>query len=456
MKKIDNTDPYIVYEGEGWTYYSNFDSSIFLNGDCHDNANINSKLKFYFTGTLLKIYGQTYSGRSNKISVTVNGVLIGYYSMYGATSGKVVLYEHYFPNSGIKEVVLENLDTMSFTFDYMELDGDIVLPPVKSSLAIHRTLKSSLPSQVPMGMDEVHFTEDGRIYINDNHGRLVNCNTGKIEISNPLTMKPLEYGCFKMSNRQVDNFNIDDPIKFDAQVEGNIGISNNTIKLKGEKTYNLNLNLVIQTTRCDVQIKNLTANEFIGSKIICVPPTSTFLFSPLTSVSFNYTPVEDCEISVIITDSQNTAIVFDQYCSLTIQEIRNNPVAQYGGFETKVLFDGKANIIGEYELADSVDNYDFVIISADISTEVTQNYGQKSNIVAVQNIEFGKNQFMYERGAVDKPPYYVALFYGFKNEKTIYVNNVQNDVTQNITSIQISKIIGVKGQLPSLLCGGEF
>ena len=234
------------------------------------------------------------------------------------------------------------------------------------NLTIHKTLKENLPLQIN-NKDEIHFTEDGRIYINRNDGKLQACNTGDIirEVNNPLTTEPLEYGYFVMSDRQTTDFNVGMPIKFDKILEGNIELLNNSIKLKANKTYKIDLGLVIQATRCDVQIKNITTNEFIGKKIICVPPTSSFLFSPLASTSFIYRPDKDCDISVIITQSESVAIVFDQYASLSVNEIRNNPVNQYGGFETKVLFEGEVNNIGDYQLTDNVNNYNFLaIISA--------------------------------------------------------------------------------------------
>ena len=234
-------------------------------------------------------------------------------------------------------------------------------------LSIHKTLEKNLPLQIDNTKDEIHFTEDGKIYISKNDGTFRSCNTGDIirEVSNPLTTQPLEYGSFKMSVDQKEPFiaNVT-PIKFDISI-GNISTNDNKVILKKGKTYNITYALNAQVTGTLGFYSILY--DVTNSKELCitsnVPVTSNSGVTTIPTGQIILTPETDTEIE-IRTNADYISTVYANSSYLNIYEVKNNPVNQYGGFESQILFDGNANEVDEYQLSDDINNYDLLIIKS--------------------------------------------------------------------------------------------
>ena len=69
----------------------------------------------------------------------------------------------------------------------------------------------------------------------------------------------------------------------------------------------------------------------------------------------------------IATQRLELKLVNSVYTNLVVEEVRDNVVNQYGGFETGVLFDGVANSIGDYSLAESLEDYSLLICCIHLS-----------------------------------------------------------------------------------------
>jgi hypothetical protein len=125
-------------------------------------------------------------------------------------------------------------------------------------------------------------------------------------------------------------------------------------------------------------------------------------------------------------------------------------VNQYGGFESKILFDGSANIVGNYKLEDSIENYDYLIIHACTITS-----GKKttkvSAIISKNEILYGNGNDIYVGSYINSASVFNILAQ-FNNSNTLYISYLEYGSGRS--GALIYKIIGIKGQLPTLLQGG--
>ena len=320
-----------------------------------------------------------------------------------------------------------------------------------TKLSIHKTLKENLPLQIDNSKDEIHFTEDGRIYISKNDGTFQSCNTGDIikEISNPLTTKPLEYGYIKINENQ--SIMSKDSIIAINNIEGNLLVDNNSIMFKKGVIYQVNINMNIKLSIAGgafYALKDVDTGEVIGDILKTVTITHSNNISRSNNVNFQICPNKDiiAYLRFLDSDLQHTI----EGGNITIQEIRNNPVNQYGGFESKVLFEGEANSVGEYILNDDISNYDYIIVKTSLSYDTNTNVYTDNTVILVNDIVFNKtSQFV-----VMKNSNIGSLHFSLKDNKTIKIDN--RSAHSDWTYLGIDKITGFKGQLPSLLSGGEF
>lgn len=278
-----------------------------------------------------------------------------------------------------------------------------------------------------------------------------------IEMSNPLTTKPLEYGYFKLSNN-VSNLLANTSIPFDVVDGGNMELNQNgEVLLKAGKTYKILAGAFITCNDTKIaiglRIVDAETKEFLigGAK---VPVTHTTAYSG-NDIMGILTPEKDMYIGV--QSVYDIALVNSVYTNLVVEEVRDNVVNQYGGFETGVLFDGVANSIGDYSLAESLEDYSLLIVQTSVNYDVNEKYAIKNNIIPVSDIVYGKrNQFLYDREhLLNEARTGCGLFYSFKDRNTLSINHISNDGGY-VDSVQVSKITGIKGQIPSLLIGGKF
>ncbi len=193
------------------------------------------------------------------------------------------------------------------------------------------------------------------------------------EVSNPLTMTPLE--CLSLRTEFISKAPLNEfskyPVTIDNVKEGNMQVQDGSILLKANKTYELNLEIQLVPTKTGYSHVNLrddandsiiTALSFNGdyyNNTCGTRPFSSTIYTPskdmLVNLGLHYPSSEGLKISV----------------RLNIQEIRNNPVNQYGGFETQVLFDGEINKGDEVTLSESVLDYNYVHIIKEYRGEIS-------------------------------------------------------------------------------------
>lgn len=73
----------------------------------------------------------------------------------------------------------------------------------EGSLSIHKTLKDELPQSIDTSKDELHFTEDGGIYISKNDGTFLKCGGDKNDNIEVLNMLSEVDGQLMYNNKQV-------------------------------------------------------------------------------------------------------------------------------------------------------------------------------------------------------------------------------------------------------------
>lgn len=185
------------------------------------------------------------------------------------------------------------------------------------------------------------------------------------EISNPLTMSPLEYGYFKMSDNQTGTFVSETTkILFDTVVDGNMSINDGAVRLRKGVTYSIESGVqcvLSSATNIAYTLKDLTHNKgIIKAGLVAASNTGHIIGQP--NISIIYTPEEDIDIALVVNDNRIT-MIYNSSSYFTIKEIRNNPVNQYGGFETEVLFEG-ASSLGINKFSSPIEKNNYVYIES--------------------------------------------------------------------------------------------
>lgn len=183
------------------------------------------------------------------------------------------------------------------------------------------------------------------------------------EVSNPLTIEPLEYGIARISSSRI---NINHPAETNVileETDGNLNLVNGSVMLKAGRTYNLKTIFSVDSESSEgfyVRIVNADTGAHIKSASCCPATLNTHNRVSANYCETIYTATEDIAVTVFFT--QKMTNIYNLL--LSVQEIRNNPVNQYGGFEKEVLFEGNINTAGDYTLSDSVDNYNVLIFES--------------------------------------------------------------------------------------------
>jgi len=126
----DNSNSNFTYEGDEWIQDTNLSTNAFLNGDYMRGPADDSKVKFNFSGTTLKIYCQPWTYRSERIQVKIDGMLVGEYSQLGDwRRNSILMYEISGLEDGEHSVELHSIDPETgrqFGFDYISVDGALL------------------------------------------------------------------------------------------------------------------------------------------------------------------------------------------------------------------------------------------------------------------------------------------------------------------------------------------
>lgn len=124
-------------------------------------------------------------------------------------------------------------------------------------------------------------------------------------------------------------------------------------------------------------------------------------------------------------------------------------VNQYGGFDKSTIYIGNANSVGNYNLTDTIQNYDWLRIEfacnhSTLGINVYRNYID----VEVNDIVVGSlNQFLHTIYGT------CNVSYSFNSNSIFSINSI-GTLPANCTSVQVIKVVGYWGQLPTLLEGG--
>ncbi|MBP2632047.1 MAG: hypothetical protein H6Q70_2675 [Firmicutes bacterium] len=90
-KRYDDTDSNIKYIG---TWGVDSTNSQFINGAEHITGTIGASIKFNFIGTKMRIISDRNTNRTDeKISVYIDGILVGTYTTYGSISSLILQFE---------------------------------------------------------------------------------------------------------------------------------------------------------------------------------------------------------------------------------------------------------------------------------------------------------------------------------------------------------------------------
>lgn len=128
-------------------------------------------------------------------------------------------------------------------------------------------------------------------------------------------------------------------------------------------------------------------------------------------------------------------------------------VNQYGGFQKNTILETSVSTIGTYQMTGSISDYDFLYITISNSTSSIANFAYEDIEINTDNIDYSiANQFVYSRNTDNG---ILEMFFHFSDDTSLVVDSIYIE-NQLITSIQIVKIVGVLGSIPSLLIGGEF
>lgn len=272
------------------------------------------------------------------------------------------------------------------------------------------------------------------------------------EISNPLTTEPLEMLQIDYVASSAVTANTYINLSSANIVYSNMIIENGFIKLTAGKLYKINFdkagavnvagggNFTIYL--CDDD------NNTISLLSPATPATNTTNRASSVSGTVLYTPTVDTYVSIL--SNVNLSSLF---FTLTVEEVRNNPVNQYGGFQQQTLWAGELSTISSpVTLSDSVNNYSHIYVTSVCDTETSTSVYSRTEPIIVENIELSKNSGL-ANNFFKNPTNYYNIAYEFVDNTTFQINEIDN---AGFLNPRITKIVGVYGQLPSLIMGGEF
>ena len=126
-------------------------------------------------------------------------------------------------------------------------------------------------------------------------------------------------------------------------------------------------------------------------------------------------------------------------------------VNQYGGFEQQILWEGElSEPSSQITLSDSINNYSHIYVTSVCDTDTLTSVYSRTEHINSEDIVLNKNSGL-ANNYIKNPTNYYSISYEFVNDKTFQVNEIDNT---GLLNPRITKILGVYGQLPSLIIGG--
>jgi len=163
--RYEDTNSNISYSGSGWDYPSTTsEGKIYSGGSLSQSNQSGASIKFNFTGTKLRLIGDTYPNKSSDIEVSIDGVLVVKIDQYTASAANEILQRLDYENIGLADgehsISIVNKGTGYMAFDAVDIDKSRELKPynpsVESSSKLLRvTLIDSSDHDYQLSSDEI-------------------------------------------------------------------------------------------------------------------------------------------------------------------------------------------------------------------------------------------------------------------------------------------------------------
>ena len=187
-QRIDDDDKCIQYDNT-FSIYKNDEN---YNGTEHASNTINSCINFKFYGTKIRLINYQYSNRSNDIDVYIDDIKYGKSIQYGDIASYIISFQKLELAKKPHKVKIINNTSNYMSLDAIDIDED-GYPMTEeeynqylkekeyenNSISINKTLKANLPKKSTKNI-EIHFTEDGEMYINKEDGAFIKVGSESI------------------------------------------------------------------------------------------------------------------------------------------------------------------------------------------------------------------------------------------------------------------------------------
>lgn len=195
--RYDDAHPFIKYEGD-WLTNSN---GILYNNTLHYANKSGAKVHFNFKGTKIRLIGHLYNNRSDKISITIDGISETF-SQYGSLTTMSLDYEKTGLTESIHTVEIELKGTGVYLIDAIDIDdtgelldpNDIIVDSLKlNKETLDLTVGSSeslVATITPEGATNkaINWTSsDPEIASVDDNGNVIGKKPGKVTITAETT-----------------------------------------------------------------------------------------------------------------------------------------------------------------------------------------------------------------------------------------------------------------------------
>lgn len=253
-------------------------------------------------------------------------------------------------------------------------------------------------------------------------------------------------------------------LKMNTQMGGNISLSNNGyIPLKAGKTYKIHSIFSTKKTYADNVIYDVTNSIEIAIDSNNVATSANQLIGVA-----EYTPKTDCELTVKCRAIDGALAVDEWTIFMEIEEIAQPYYFNYykDSISSTVLFDGAASAIGDYELLDNINNYEYLIIISSFDDKLFYNtvvskysYEKSMDINNTVNSVSRRITFMVKDSALtidtminneklmDKIEKVIGIGFNYENPYRDIVTTIEDftitDVEADIAIIDIWNEVGI-------------
>ena len=163
--RYEDTNSNITYSGSSWIYPStSSQGKIYSGGSLSQSNQSGASIKFNFTGTKLRLIGDTYPDKSSDIQVYIDGVQVTKIDQYTASSSNEILqrldYENVDLGDGVHYVNIVNNGTGYMALDAVDIDEKGELrqynPDIKTNKGLLRvTMIDSSEREYRLSIKEV-------------------------------------------------------------------------------------------------------------------------------------------------------------------------------------------------------------------------------------------------------------------------------------------------------------